>query len=498
MKRFAVTLFFVFATIILHAQQWVKEYGDTSTCTKIRSGIIDSDGFAVMVGGHGLDGEPIRPFIVRIDSKGNDSTYWFDEQYECISLEGIVQLGNDNYFIAGSVRNYSTDCSDAFVVMVLDKDMNIIKFVRCDNPENVITVQSQSLFLDDDGTVVLSGGMKYPSSISTNYYYLRPFFYRFDENANILQSRIVTTDNAIGKEAYIQDYERPQILKDPNSEGYIILADGINNVFSVLLYDRDFNFAGGNYLHVPLSLDFFGGNSSYMLSNDRLLLFCELEERFETTSKMALADVGIDGEINSYVPVCIQADTSHQNAFYQSTAYANDTTMYGLFFFYKSLGDFHTGVCLFDKNMELLGWKRVWSTSYDMAPSSILTFPDGSCVIAMFIGRRLGGSKILKFSREDFNPIPCSVSKIPEEQLQALAFPNPASDEIHFDISNLPICKEHRISICDVMGRTVMSRIIRGEGNVLTVGIADFEPGIYTYCIFNSQTIIVNGKFVKE
>ncbi|MBQ0129330.1 MAG: T9SS type A sorting domain-containing protein, partial [bacterium] len=100
--------------------------------------------------------------------------------------------------------------------------------------------------------------------------------------------------------------------------------------------------------------------------------------------------------------------------------------------------------------------------------------------------------------REDFNPIPCSVSKIPKEQLEALAFPNPARDEIHFDISGLPAGKEHRISISDAMGRLVMSRIIRGEGNVLTVGIAGFKPGIYTYQIYNAENDIVNGKFVKE
>ena len=99
-------------------------------------------------------------------------------------------------------------------------------------------------------------------------------------------------------------------------------------------------------------------------------------------------------------------------------------------------------------------------------------------------------------SREDFNPIPCSVSKIPKEQLEALAFPNPASDEIHFDISKLPVGKEHRIS--DAMGRTVMSRIIRGEGNVLSVGISSLSPGVYMYQISNAESEIVSGKFVKE
>ena len=105
---------------------------------------------------------------------------------------------------------------------------------------------------------------------------------------------------------------------------------------------------------------------------------------------------------------------------------------------------------------------------------------------------------VRKYSREDFNPIPCSVKDVPKEQIKATAFPNPASDEIHFDISSLPVGKEHRISISDVMGRLVMSRIIRGEGNVLTVGISGFKSGIYTCQIYNAEKEIVGGKFVIE
>lgn len=101
-------------------------------------------------------------------------------------------------------------------------------------------------------------------------------------------------------------------------------------------------------------------------------------------------------------------------------------------------------------------------------------------------------------NREDFNPIPCSVKEVPQEALQASAFPNPAKDELHIDISGLPENKEHRIQITDALGHVCMSRIIRGSGNLLTVGVASLKPGVYAYTIYDTENEIVRNKFVKE
>ena len=150
---------------------------------------------------------------------------------------------------------------------------------------------------------------------------------------------------------------------------------------------------------------------------------------------------------------------------------------------------------LINRDMELLGCV-VLSDLMGAVPAVVLHTDDDGCIV---VGKKINDYiYVRKYSREDFNPIPCSVKDVPKEQIKATAFPNPASDEIHFDISSLPVGKEHRISISDVMGHLVMSRIIRGEGNILTLGVSSLPSGIYTYRIYNAENEIVGGKFVKE
>jgi hypothetical protein len=106
--------------------------------------------------------------------------------------------------------------------------------------------------------------------------------------------------------------------------------------------------------------------------------------------------------------------------------------------------------------------------------------------------------KIIKLSRNDFNPIPCSVKEIPEKAIKAMAYPNPARDELNIDISGLLEYNEHRIQITDALGHICMDRIIRGDGNVLTVGVSSLKAGIYVYSIYNAEKEISKNKFIKE
>ena len=47
-------------------------------------------------------------------------------------------------------------------------------------------------------------------------------------------------------------------------------------------------------------------------------------------------------------------------------------------------------------------------------------------------------------------------------------------------------------------GRTLMSRIIRGSGNVLTMDVGAFDAGVYVYEIFNAEGTLSRGRFVKK
>ena len=115
----------------------------------------------------------------------------------------------------------------------------------------------------------------------------------------------------------------------------------------------------------------------------------------------------------------------------------------------------------------------------------------------MFLGDYTYG-KLIKMRREDFNPIPCSVKEVPQEAIKALVYPNPAKDELNIDISGLPEHNEHRIQITDALGHICMDRIIRGEGNVLTLGVSGLKAGVYVYRIYNEEGELIGGKFVKE
>ena len=90
------------------------------------------------------------------------------------------------------------------------------------------------------------------------------------------------------------------------------------------------------------------------------------------------------------------------------------------------------------------------------------------------------------------------MKEVPQETIKALAYPNPTKDELNIDISGLPEHNEHRIQITDALGHICMDRIIRGEGNVLSVGVANLPAGMYTYQIYDNKKTLSSGKFVKK
>lgn len=81
---------------------------------------------------------------------------------------------------------------------------------------------------------------------------------------------------------------------------------------------------------------------------------------------------------------------------------------------------------------------------------------------------------------------------------QPHTFPNPARDELNIDISGLASLEGCRINITDDLGRPCLDRFIRGEGNVLTVGVSGLKAGVYTYRVYNADGELLSGKWIKE
>lgn len=323
-------------------------------------------------------------------------------------------------------------------------------------------------------------------------------------NADTLSCRFVTAEQP-HPEATMYGYDCYKLLQNPNNDGIVVICAGLNNKNSLLMYDHDFNYEDGFILSPAFRESFVYSYSDHWLSDNRLLLMGDMKPNGEYTKwTIGMAEVGLDGTFDRWDRVYHKQDTAIE-ASKQCMAYVNDSTIYGGACFYKDLGgECHASACLYDTDMEMLGRKEFVEPEYGDNSACLFVLPllDGGCLVSISrsylnnSGYRYG--KLIKMSREDFNPIPCSVEELPQEAVKALAYPNPAKDELNIDISGLLEHNEHRIQIIDALGHICMDRIIRGEGNVLMVGVSSLKPGIYVYSIYNAEKEIARNKFIKE
>ncbi len=486
----------------LQAQQWEIDYGDATSYTIMKSGIVNSNGENVLVGVSGPDKNHYYPAIMSVTVDGESNSRVFDTIEGNVGFTHIVQLNNGNYFAAAIVQADVYGFGEDVVFVILDSNFNIIYVKSYEKPEFALTMGEGRLMLDDDGTVVASGGFQYQDVYGVRK---KPYFYRFDENADTLSCRFVQATQP-QPEATIMGYECHQMMQNPTGEGFIVLCDGgINGNCSLLRYDYDFNYVNG-FQMIPVVHELFNNAySDHWLSDDKLLVMGTVWPHGDYENwTVGMAEVSLDGTFDRWDRIyCHKQDTAIQ-APRQCMAYVNDTTIYGGSWFYKQPagGENHPSVSLYDTDFEVLGRKEFDEAEYISSCNFVLPMSDGSCLIGTVHGVYYLGDysygKLIKMRREDFNPIPSSVEELPQETIKALAYPNPTKDELNIDISDLPQNMEHRIQITDALGHICLDRIIRGEGNVLTLGVSGLKAGLYAYRIYNMDRELIKGKFVKE
>ena len=499
------------------AQQWVIDLKDEMPYSAFSGCIVNDDDDMVVFGVCGESAEEGNPMLVRISSDGyyqihvlNDSLLGFHNQG--LLFDDITRLNNGNYmatvYIPVSVSN-----TVEFGVIVFNDDFEILSsrlYVADTIAEDIYLTH---LLLDDDGTVVLCGSYEHTVILSNGFKqtFHRPLFYRFDEYGDSLSCRYVK--RMPSESGYSLEYfDCNQIKRDPQSDGYIVFGNGTSsagsvqhiNQNSVFFYDRDFNSRDTQFCPVDEDWNalFEAMNSDTWLSDDRMLVYGYTLG--PETWDLMLADISLDGTVNRYDDFFSIPDTCVNTQGRNWMSMVNDTTIYGSYYIYedfKKLLDVKPGVCLFTKDMEVLAVRTMSSAFICCYPRDLVSLHDGGCVLVCMrssFGSSQQDAVIVKFSREDLNPIPCSVKDIPHDKLQALAFPNPTRGELNIDISGLPNDTENRVSITDMQGMVRMSRIIRGNGNLLTIDASSLEAGTYIYSVSNNEKELLKGMFVKE
>ncbi len=497
------------------AQQWELDFGDQNDInrhSRIDAGMMDADGDAVLIGRFGRRRDWHTQFI-EVHPDGSYERRVSEDLPKMLLFTDIVQLKNGNYFTVGTSR-YDTTMINAggeeVWAVVFNGDFDTIS-THVYTRDTLNKIKAPCLLLEDDGTVMACGDFL----VKRYGYYHFPYMYRFDEDGDTLACRYAMPQefNANDPDFKMNSFRCHKIFRNPWENGYMFLCDhgtGIGTAF----YDENFQLKKA-YRYGTATYIFADGDrgySDYLLSDTSMLFFgtrCNDDGIDSFHLCLGDLDLGGNGERDNGIVNRFVTNFHHEEGRKEeqnqgkSMATVNDTTMYGCYYTWYYLGDNHrTGLCLFDRDMEILGGRFFDEDEYyKYAPQFVLPCSDGGCLLVMDGGEFLSqykASKVMKLTRAEMNPIPASVKEMPAAALQGKAFPNPAKEELNIDISGLPENKEHRIGITDALGRPRVDRIIRGQGNVLTVGVGGLPAGVYAYRIYNAENTVLQGKFVKE
>lgn len=460
-----------------YAQEWEIDYGDATSYTILRSGIVNDKGEAVLVGNNGPDNNHYYPMIMRVADDGEYDYIVFDTIEGNVKLYDIIQLNNGNYFASACVNPDLYGEGEAIVFMVFDSNFNIVEIKRYEKQGNALTIGGGQLLLDNDGTVIVSGSYQYQD---TNGLRNKPYFYRLDENADSLSCRYVTATMP-QPEAHIGLFSCFQLLKNPTSEGFVVLCEGLNNSCSLLLYDSDFNYEFGFILgHVinstpPEVETFHKVYCDHWLTDNKLLLMGTMWPIDDFPEwHIGMAEINLDGTCNRWETVYYKQDTAVEAAL-PCMAYVNDSTIYGASSFYKDIGGINsTSVCLYDTDMELLGRKEFVENEYfNLSACFILPLHDGCCLVVTGVGTYYLGDydygKIIKLCREDFNPIPCGVMEVSQEAIKALVYPNPAKEKVTID----------GIEVAEVQVYNAFGQVVKTVRNSNEISVENMARGVY-------------------
>ena len=473
----------------MKAQQWEIDCDDLGNYSFLWTGIINDQGEAVIVGECGSDNNHFFPMVMRVTEDGEYDYRVFDTIEGNVRPTHIVQLANGTYFASAVVQPDELGVGEDVVFLLLDSDLNILNIKNYEEPEMVLGfLKGGQLMLDDDGTVVFSCGYRYQDTYGQR---TKPCFYRFDMNADTLSCRFVTAEQP-HPEATMYGYDCYKLLQNPNNDGIVVICAGLNNKNSLLMYDHDFNYEDGFILSPAFRESFVYSYSDHWLSDNRLLLMGDMKPNGEYTKwSIGMAEVGLDGTFDRWDRVYYKQDTAIE-ASKQCMAYVNDSTIYGGACFYKDLGGechasaclyCHASACLYDTDMEMLGRKEFVGPEYGDNSACLFVLPmlDGGCLVSIArsylnnSGYRYG--KLIKMSREDFNPIPCSVKEVPQEAIKV--YPNPTNGTVTID----------GLEVAEVKVYNILGQLVK-ESKENVIDLSEQQAGIYIIKVITPSGVI--------
>ena len=490
MKKPLFIVLYLVIPSILFAQQWEVVLPDSVYLNK---GIITEENTILFVGCSGNNGSLIKMY----DDGQYETTLFPIEEGNRLNLYNIIPLANEGFFISGTEYDIGASTGE-LKTLILDGNFTVVQEQTIQVMDGFLGFKGGAAVLDDDGTIVLLATARRTHPTMQGSYQSIGVLFRFSQTGECLNYHYLIEEQNIDQINY------QELMEDPFSNQIIAMCAGRNGLQSFLYFDYELNLAEDHFIidqSIPESYtsryvsDFYA--NYWYNENEMLIAATQRDSTGVNRPHILIGRVDRDGLITEKTEIN-KPDTL---LYFSRMAYANDSTIYisTRCHTVNWLGPFYPQVYLVNKDLEILGCLSFWEY-LNCVSNLVLPTEDDGCVMVITrstLHYDTPNETILRLSREDFNPI-WSIKETPRQEIKANVFPNPANEEINFDLTNIPMDGSVRLRITNITGQTFLDRKVCGTGNLLTVGVTTLPTGTYTYCLYQKDKILTKGKFIKN
>ena len=505
MKKSLHTILFLILSFALHAQQWEVVLPDS---IGIFNGFIDKDNVMYYVGYSKNEESLAKGALVKIYDDGQYELKTFtDNDEKHLILCDVTPLTNGNFFLIGT-KCVSLGTPGELVILILDDLMGVVYEQTIQIDSGFDGFEGGKAIIDDDGTIILFTIARRQDPYIPGTYQFNGVMFRYTQEGECLNYRYLIADYPDPLNTIYQITDL-QLINDPYYNHTIALCPGKFGVESILHFDYDFNLLNDYLIEDPTPqwvmakrVDY--AQSDYWYNENEMLITCEQIDTIQESHNhphILVGRMNREGLITEQIQINKEDTLMYACQLRHGMAYANDSTIYILakcntVDWYEP---FYPQIYLINNERELLGCISNWG-DLDYWPIMILPTSDDGCVCVtepygLFYD--VTPPKVCRFSREDFQPV-WSIKERPEQEILSPVYPNPTTNEIHFDLTNIPMDGSVRLRITNITGQTFLDRKVYGTGNLLTVGVTTLPTGTYTYCLYQKDKILSKGKFIKN
>ena len=289
------------------------------------------------------------------------------------------------------------------------------------------------------------------------------------------------------------------IIRVPDSDMMMLLgkAFDVSGVHTIAYIDNDLNLIET----YPIPWMERTWNYTDYWKDDNHFLMASQTSVYDVYDSYYAAVFEVDSE-GHYVDTLVydRADTADYTAQFGSMAYFNDETIYVTTYWESGPNEEPNDVVimLIDKDLNLLGVKKLTFDNVKIRPLHCQVTADGGCLVYGKSKKSYGNDMIIvwKLLPEDF-VIPWTLTELPEVWQHFDVYPNPTTDILNIVLK----CNDNQmvmVSISDIDGCKLFEHRFSDCVGLLTIDVSTLASGIYVYEIKIEGQDLIEGRFMKK